>query len=239
MSSKINQVLSILRKIKHIIVFSILSLKRSYRKLTNKPLIYVFGDSHSLNLKHHDLFYVTHVGPATAYKLQDAYSTTQAKKKIYQVLNKLSSDRHYFFLFIFGEIDCRIHINKISNLTNKPLNRVIDNTIKRYGNFLKSIQSSFPKSTIIVMNVLPPGEEKNIYNTPFYPSRELHMRIVQIFNSKLKKFCLENNFLFLSVFEKIITKSKSRKRKYVFDAVHYNTNIIKLVLTELKCKKVI
>ncbi len=234
-----NKILNLLRKIKHAIVFSILFLKRCYRKWMNKPIIYVFGDSHSLTFKHYDLFHVTHVGPATAYKLQDENSTTQARKKIYHVLNQLSADKHYLFLFIFGEIDCRIHINKVSNLTNTSLDTVIANTVERYGDFLKNIQSSFPKSTIMVLNVFPPGEEKNIYNTPYYPSRKLHLKIVRMFNSKLKKFCLENNFIFLSVFEELITESSKRIREYIFDAVHYNKNIVQLVINKLKFNKIL
>ena len=129
----------ILKKTKHLLFLISISLKRQYRKIFNKPLIYVFGDSHTMNL-HHELFITTHVGPATAYKLFSDTSTTQAKKKINTMLDKLSKNRKYYFLFVFGEIDCRIHINKVSRSTQKPLNSVINDTVTSYISYLKNIQ---------------------------------------------------------------------------------------------------
>lgn len=226
------------REAKHVLFFSYLRLKTQYRKLIHKPVIYVFGDSHSRSLQH-ELFIVNHVGPATAFKLPSDTSTTQAKKKIYISLKKFFPTKRYLILFMFGEIDCRIHINKISIITKRPLEAVVKDTVLSYGEFLRTVKTDYPNSTIMVLNVFPPGEEKNIYNTKFYPSRSLHMKIVRMFNATLEKFCSENNFLFLSVFEELINESGIRLKEYVFDNVHYNKNINPLIIKELKYKKVI
>jgi len=222
----------VLKKLKHILFFTYLGICRIYRKILNKPTIYVFGDSHTINLQH-ELFRTTHVGPATAYNLISNSSITQAKKKIQSVLETLPCNQRHNLLFIFGEIDCRIHINKISRTKHKSLEWVVNSTVNRYIDFLRSIKKQFPKSIILVLNVLPAGEEKNIYNTKFYPSRDLHQKIVNLFNKKLNLECEKNSLIFISVFNELIDKEGKRIRKYVFDDIHFNKQIISFIIDKI------
>src|SRR5882762_9515600 len=135
--------LSILRKIKHILFFSVLKVKRKYRVLIGKPTIHVFGDSHSLLFENY-FFFIHHVGPATAFKLSSKISSTQGNKKINNIFRKLSQDKQHIMLFSFGEIDCRLHINKASKSSGISLSIVISNTIKSYGIFLNELKKKYP-----------------------------------------------------------------------------------------------
>lgn len=221
-----------IKSVKHQLFLLRIILKRKHRKVVNKPIIYVFGDSHTMNFQH-ALFLTTHVGPATAYNLSSSKSTTQAGVKIDNVLDKLSSSSSHYFLFVFGEIDCRIHINKVSKTLHKSLDKVVGDTVDAYVSYLQSIQLKFPQSRIMVLNVLPSGEEKNIYNTKFYPSRALHLKIVLLFNEELSKKCKENKFIFISVFNQLVDASHKRIRRYVYDDIHFNRKIIPFITTEI------
>ncbi len=230
--------ITLLRKGKHILFFSYLEVKRIYRTLQGRPIIHVFGDSHSL-LFQHEIFRIHHVGPATAFKLSSPTSTTKASQKIYTTLRKNSVNKKSLSLFVFGEIDCRIHINKASKKEHISLEQAITNTVESYGNFLREINKAFPDTTIMVLNVLPAGEEKNIFKTNYYPSRKLHLQIVKKFNKRLQEFCLENGFIFISVFTELLDENENRIKEYVFDPVHYNKKILPFIIQSLINKKIL
>lgn len=224
--------MTFLKKLKHSLFLIYIIICRIYRNIFNRPIIYVFGDSHVNNF-HDALFRTTHVGPATAHNLILNNSTTLAKKKIQAVLQTLESSQKHYLLFIFGEIDCRIHINKVSKIQHVSLESVIDSTVSRYINYLIGIKKQLPNSVIMLLNVLPAGSEKNIYNTKFYPSRSLHQKIVRLFNEKLNLGCKKNNFIFISVFDELIDQHGERIQKYVFDDVHYNRQAIQFIRNEI------
>lgn len=230
--------ITLLKKGKHILFFTYLHVKRKYRTLRGKPIIHVIGDSHSL-LFQHEIFQIHHVGPATAFKLSSHESTTQSAQKIESLLNKLSTRSKSYLLFVFGEIDCRIHINKASKKENISLEQAISNTVDTYGKFLLEIQEKFPQSVIMVLNVLPAGEEKNIYNVKHYPSRDLHLTIVKNFNKQLENFCKSTKIIFIHVFDELIDKKEKRIKEYIFDPVHYNKRIVPFVIQKLRYKKIL
>lgn len=130
--------IKVLKKIKHYVFFSSLSLKRIIRKFKGEPIIHVIGDSHSL-LFQHDLFIIHHIGPATAFKLSSNISTTDSKKKSWHILQSLSKNNRNIVLLVFGEIDCRIHIYNASIKQNIPLEVAVQNTISAYSIFLKEL----------------------------------------------------------------------------------------------------
>lgn len=88
----------------------------------------------------------------------------------------------------------------------------------------------------MVLNVLPPGEQSNIYNVDNYPSRNTQLEIAQLFNKALEEFCLQENIIFLSIFDKLLNSKKERIKKYIYDDVHYRKEIVPLIINQLKCK---
>jgi len=227
--------ISHLKYLKHIYHTYSIVLLRKYRMTMSKPVIYVFGDSHVTNLEH-PLFLPKHVGPATAYRLGVKNSTTQANQQIEAALDGLITNKKNYLLFVFGEIDCRIHINKAVVTHKSSLAHVIGATVIAYMDYLREIKRKFPKSIIMVLNVLPAGEEKNIYNTKFYPSRELHKKIVTLFNVELEKKCKKYKFIYISVFKQLVDKNGDRLRDYVFDDIHFNKKVIPFIKDEIYLK---
>jgi len=119
-----------------------------YSCLNRVPVLHVFGDSHSNLFFCHKNFLVHNVGPATAYNLINDSSSTKAKITIFKELNHIHF--HEPILFIFGEIDCRIHIyNKYIINKSKNLDYFIKVVVKRYISFLKDIQQKGYKNIIL------------------------------------------------------------------------------------------
>lgn len=226
---------SVLKKIKHIGFNSYIKVKRIIRNVKKQPTIHVIGDSHSLAFQH-ESFIIHHIGPATSYKLNSSTSTTKSKEKIYKIIQEISRDKNATILFIFGEIDCRIHINKASKKFGISLEKSIENTVKEYEKFLQQMKKDFPKNTILVLNVLPAGEEKNIYKVKYYPSRKLHMQIVRKFNNSLDKFCKKEKIFFINVFDQLLDENDKRVKAYTFDAIHYNKKILPFIVNEINIR---
>ncbi len=220
------------KQIKGFIFFSFINLKRNLNKLLGKPIFYVIGDSHTLCFQH-EKFIINHIGPATAYKLIFDKTTSSGKDKIIRYINKIYKNRPINIIFVFGELDARIHINKISKQKNISRIEVIKKTVVSYMNFLKFIKSKYPMLNVYVFNVLPQGEQANIYKYPFYADRNERLKIAQKVNKYLEKYSRTNRFKFIYIFDKLVDKYGNRKKEYIFDDVHFNRKIIPYVLKEI------
>lgn len=221
------------KQVKGIVFFTVLSIKRKIRVAIGKQVYYVIGDSHALCFQH-EYFEIHHIGPATAYKLNFEKSTTKSKEKVIKIIDKIYRNKPINIIFVFGELDVRIHINKIANEKNLSVNKVINNTIKAYMSFLNFIKSRYPLVSIYVFNVLPQGEEKNRYKYPFYADRKKRLQIAVRMNERLKRHSSKNNFRFIQVYEKLIDNKGDRIKKFMFDDVHFNRKIMPFVVNALE-----
>jgi hypothetical protein len=220
------------KQIKGLLFFSYINVQRIFRILTNKPIFHVIGDSHTTSFLH-PAFVIHHIGPSTAYKLNFQKSTTMGREKVIKILNKIYKKKKRNVIFVFGELDVRIHINKIVNQKDIPINNVIESTVKSYFNFLKHIKEEYPFIQIYVFNVLPQGEEQNIYNYPYYASRKKRSHIAQTVNNILKQYTKQEKYIFIDIYNCLINKKGQRIKDYVFDDVHFNRKMMKFVLAQL------
>ncbi len=221
------------KQVKGLVFFSYIYLVSRFRILTNNPIYHVIGDSHSTSFLD-PAFVIHHIGPATAYKLSFEKSTTRSREKVLEILNKIYKQKKLNVIFVFGELDVRLQINKIANEKNLPISKVINSTVNSYLNFLKLVKDKYPLINIYVLNVLPQGEEKNIYNVHHYASRDMRSSIALETNKELKAYAKKENFKFIEIYDKLIDKSGQRKKEYVFDEVHYNRKITRFIIDELK-----
>lgn len=220
------------KKFKAIIFFSFLNLKQGLRKILNRDIYHVIGDSHSLNFIH-DAFIIHHVGPATAYKLNFEKSTTNSRKKVINILNKIYKNKPISVIFVFGELDARIHIYKIYKEKNININILIKKTIESYMDFLNLIKKRFPLINIYIFNVLPQGEEENVYKFSYYASMDKRRDIAENMNRLLVEHTRLNNIKFIDIYSKLIDRNGKRKKEYIFDDVHFNRKIIPYVLNSI------
>jgi len=224
------------QKIIHGAKFFLILVQQFFRKVFKKKIITVIGDSHSL-LFQNPLFKIKYIGPATAFKLGYKDSTTQSRKKIIKILNGISPSSTV--LLVFGEIDCRLHIYNVHRKKNIPLDKVISSTVETYGDFIRYLMKKYPKMTFVVCAIFPQGEQDNVYNVEFYATREKRQEITMKFNKKLRTTCDKSNIDFIDVWNRLVTSDGRRIKKYTFDEIHFNNNILPFILWELKRIKII
>jgi len=227
------QLINIYPRLRAFIFFTIIRIKRYIRVFLGKPIYYVIGDSHTLCFQS-DYFEIFHVGPATAYKLNFKNSTTKGREKTINVLDKLYKNKKIYAIFVFGEIDARIHVNKFANEKKISIKEVIHNTAKSYLSFLNFVHRKYPLININVFNILPPGEEENIYNYAFYANRKKRQTIIKKLNKTLKDYSGKLGFNFIQVYEGLIDIKGDRKKEFIFDNAHYNRKIMPFVVEQLE-----
>lgn len=220
------------KNFKGIVFIQLLHLKRFFRIVLGKGVYYVIGDSHTLNFLH-EAFIINHIGPATAYKLNFEKSTTNSKKKVLNILENIYKYKPINVIFVFGELDSRIHIFKISKEKKIDVNTLIVKTVESYIEFLKFVKKEFPLINIYVFNILPPGEEENIYNFSYYADIDKRREIAIKMNKVLQNKVDSNNYRFINIYNRLINRKGERKKKYVFDDVHFNKKIIPYILESI------
>jgi hypothetical protein len=191
------------------------------------PSIFVVGDSHTNVFKSNSLFTVIHIGPATAYNLIKAKSSTGSNEKIQKIIDTIKKGD--IIIPVFGEIDCRIHIyyQFKKNHENCSISELIDNTIYKYGKFLTTLHERGIE--ICVCGITPVGEEKNIYNYPYYAEPSVQSSIYQEFNTKLKDYCEISGIQFLNIYPLVSDADGFLITDYTDDNVHLNGKILPII----------
>lgn len=212
---------------KQILSFFITSFQQN---LSHKELIHIAGDSHVFSFTN-PLFRIHYLGPATAYGLKNVNSKTESRERLIRIAQSLSKGST--LILVFGEIDSRIQIFNQYMKQRKKINLVslISQTVDRYTSVVKEI-SQLP-IRIFIFNVLPPGEQSNIYNYPFYADRKTRLYITREFNRQLKFWCERDNIVFIDIFNSLINSDNTRIKDLVLDKVHYNNKIVPFVLKQL------
>jgi hypothetical protein len=223
---------TVIRKYKNGISYLKIQVKQKIRILQNKEIIHVFGDSHSL-LFQHELFKIHYIGPATAYNLGSEKSSNKSMEKISNELKTIPNNKPQKIVFVFGEIDARIHIYKIHKEKNIDIDSVIEKTSEQYIKCINKLRSMFPEFTFIVFNVLPPGEQGNYYNYRFYADRDTRLKITRKLNEKLLEITKKNDIKFVTLFDALIDSQGNRIKELIFDDIHYSNKIVKYVIKEL------
>ena len=198
-------------------------------------MIHVIGESHAESFNGHTTYFVTHVIPSvTAYNLVEEHSTSDSRRKVKEVVNRIHPNET--LLFVFGEIDCRVHIfNKyMQNECTIPLSQYISDTVKRYMQFLKELDRK-----IIVANIPPAGYELNVMNFPFFGSPKDRALISKTYNLMLKQKCDTEDIPFIDIFDKVVLPNGLANPEYLRDQVHFNHKAIELMQDELRRMKLI
>ena len=113
-----------------------------YEKLTGSPLI-INNKFTGINCQPNPLvnnFFVFHLGPALAYNLNKYGSQTQAREKIEFLLGSGIIPKGSAILCAFGEIDMRVHVLKQAEKKNISFERVADEILDNYMEFLKFLK---------------------------------------------------------------------------------------------------
>lgn len=209
------------------------------RELRGEKFVHIIGDSHTLAFQHCALK-VHYLGAVTAYNLVNENSSSGGREKLFKVINSLK--KRDIVMLVFGEIDVRIHVYNQYMKNKISIKKLINNIIRNYGNVIEEIKERNFK--VGVYNIVPPGPQGNIYNYPYYAEWKIRLKITQMMNKQLKNFCIKNGIFFVDIFDQVInsdmiSEKNFRKGEYIFDDVHLNDQVTKLVIENLKLMSMI
>lgn len=226
-----------------------LSNQKNYKK------IYVIGDSHNYFFtgeEYIDLipfkqdikkrpsliscFEPFHLGSTLAYNAMNPNSGEKGFQKTNWLIEKKLIPQNSIILLCFGEIDIRCHVIKQAKLHNKPIEKIVDNILSRYLGYIKCLQEKGFK--IITWGPIPSQKEEWILNQ-FYPrvGTEIERNIAtKLFNEKLNKLAIENNFINCSIYDKLVDSDNLTLAEYIADECHLSQRALEFMIEEF-CKK--
>lgn len=135
-------------------------------------------------------------------------------------------------LFVFGEIDARIHIYNQYKKTGKPIPDLIWGTVANYGQVIKEFRDQ--GYHVAVLGIPPAGRQENIYNYPYYGSSEERSQISSDLNDALGSFCKANNILYIDVHKLAKNDKGMLNDDWARDEIHLNSNIVPYVRKALR-----
>jgi hypothetical protein len=132
-------------------------------------------------------------------------------------------------IFCFGEIDCRCHVHKHVSET-RTYQHVIDEIVKNYFDaiVLNILHLKSKLKHVCVFNVVPLTRRNECLEDieyPFLGTDEERKEYVLYFNKKIKKHCIENDYLFFDVFDKYADENGFFKKHLTKDKIHIGDSI--------------
>ncbi len=198
--------------------------------------IFTVGDSHSLRcFEQH-----AHIADSTAlfgYNKLDgktAFNLSRHEKQV-QKIRRTLRDKH--IIFVFGEVDVRIHIKYKATQTNTPARVLIRNTAERYTDYVRGLRDR--GYNIHIFNVVPTGNFstpealrwRNNLSYPFLTSREERTRYTEKMNSRLDENCAEKEIPFINIYDHLVDENGKRKKELIYDFSHLNSKTADLVMS--------
>lgn len=197
--------------------------------------IFTVGDSHSLRcFEQHP-----HIADSTAlfgYNKLDgktAFNLSRHEKQVQKIRRSLR-DKH--IIFVFGEVDVRIHIKYKATQSNTTAEVLIRNTADRYTDYVSKLRDR--GYDIHVFNVIPTGDfsspealrwRKNL-SYPFLASRQERTRYTKEMNSRLGEYCAGKNIPFIDIYDHLVDENGRRKKELIYDFSHLNNKTADLVM---------
>ncbi|HTY25047.1 MAG TPA: glycosyltransferase family 10 [Desulfomonilaceae bacterium] len=198
-------------------------------------MIHCIGDSHVYVFSGTDAIGGADVLPFfKTYRLgpHTAYNVIKRRSIIEQIIvtSVKPGDR---IMFVFGEIDCRAHLLKQSELQKKAVDVVVNDCVDRYFEIFKIAgQYGIP---LLAWNAPASSREDvqcDAYST--YGSCKQRNEVTELFNRHLKRRCEEHGVIFVSVFDKLVDRDGLTNTAYYHDAIHLSQAVIPLILDELR-----
>lgn len=190
----------------------LLILSTSY----SECIVHIFGDSHALYCfsnngvmawREESIFtykrditlnipMVIHWGSCTMHKVgRDGLS--------YLDISKAGVKEGDICIFVYGEIDVRMHIGRQRDVNERDQWEIIETLTSNYMRTIKANRALFHDVIFVLMSVLPPAYNAAAQphpNYPLYGTIEDRVAIAKQLNESIESVALKNGFLFLNVY---------------------------------------
>ena len=214
----------------------------SFNKYKNKMIIYgnnIDNPNSHIYFNYHKNFITYHLGAVTAFNSNNKNSSTGCLNKVKFLINNNFIPPKSVCICVFGEIDCRVHVQRQAEKQGISIERNIEQIIENYLHFLKYLVNN---NLNIVVYAPIPSQPDNINIDSMFPRFGTQLernKITKIFNQKLKEKCIANNYKFVSLFENLINEDFTTKQEFLNknDFVHLGNNAYPMI--ENMCREIL
>jgi|GEM_PF-1324588 hypothetical protein len=106
-------------------------------------------------------------------------------------------------VFVYGEIDARMHIGRLRDEHQRDLNEMLDALANDYMRTIIANKELLKDLTFVIVSVVPPATNEACQPNPTYPVYgvvEDRVDITKKLNMRLKALAEKNDFLFLDIY---------------------------------------
>jgi len=137
-------------------------------------------------------------------------------------------------MLCFGEIDCRAHLLKQTEIQKRSLSEVVKECVERYTSVVREIMNMGYE--VLIWNV-PASTRDDLARVPEFPtygSCAERNKVTGLFNHELERWCAANDAVFVSIFDQLVDENGLTKTEYYMDPVHLSQRAMPLVLEKLR-----
>lgn len=176
--------------------------------------ITVFGDSHSFYLFGEvDVCTVHWLGPVTMHRVgRDGLNGLDVRK--YGV------NDGDIAVFVFGEIDVRIHVGKQRYEEGRDVEEILETLCTSYLSTIEANVRQFEKLHVIVCLVVPPSDQGENPEYPFYGMLSERVELTRRLNERLGVLSRQKNFHVLDVYSPYCREDGSLDHHFSDGIVH-------------------
>lgn len=135
-------------------------------------------------------------------------------------------------MFCFGEIDCRVHLQKQSEIQNRSIEDVARECAERYMNNILRFKE-YNKKLLIFAPIASTSYESVTF--PKYGSCRERNKVTRIFNNELKKLSDDNDIIFVSIFDNLVNEHDVTKMdEYYQDDIHLSQTAMPFIMDKMR-----
>lgn len=211
-----------------------------------KQIIHCIGDSHinvfsgqkdiqpiwpEISKNSIEFFKTYRLGPVLAYNLCKLDTETKGREKLFKILNTIP--KNSTIILSFGEIDCRFHLLKQSEIQKRSIEDIVNECVERYFSVILEVKNL--NYNVLILEVIPstPIPSSNKPEFPIYGTCTERNNVTSIFNKYLEKLLNKKSIPMIRISKKITNRDGFIKTKYLRDPVHLNQKAIPIIIEEI------
>ncbi len=197
--------------------------------------IFTVGDSHSQRcFENHPLIAdSTRLYGCNKLDGRTAYNIARHDRRIRGIVEPLAECH---LIFVFGEVDVRIHIKYQHRKRNVATGILIRETAERYTDYVAGLREEGYR--IHVFNVVPTGDFstpsalrwRSRLRYPFLAGRAERTRYTEEMNRRLAACCRRRAIPFIDIYQHLVDETGRRRPELVYDFSHLNSRTADLVM---------
>jgi hypothetical protein len=185
-------------------------------------MIFIYGDSHGL------FIFKGLTLPNRNYSEPSITMFRIGRDNVIINYNKDEVGENDTIILLYGEVDCRCHIQRQINIGNNE-DDVINELV---NNYFQTIKNNITNKNIIISGVVPPTKQNDyesingpiLHDFPFIGTDEDRVRYTTKVNTLLEKMANENNFYYFHPYDYYTRDDGTLKYELSDKIVHIQEN---------------